>query len=41
LPHISAAGTTAALRGEMLDFEGINALIGTPELLADGKRYEG
>jgi 2-methylisocitrate lyase-like PEP mutase family enzyme len=34
-------GTTAALRGEMLDFEGINALIGTPELLADGKRYEG
>lgn len=33
-------GTTAALRGEMLDFDGINALIGTPELLAAGKRYE-
>ncbi|TWO67751.1 carboxyvinyl-carboxyphosphonate phosphorylmutase [Caenimonas sedimenti] len=33
-------GTTAALRGEMLDFEGLNALLGTPELLAEGKRYE-
>jgi 2-methylisocitrate lyase-like PEP mutase family enzyme len=32
-------GTTAALRGEMLDFDGINALIGTPELLETGKRY--
>lgn len=33
-------GTTAALRGEMLDFDGLNAVIGTPELLARGKRYE-
>lgn len=33
-------GTTAALRGEMLDFDGLNALIGTPELLAAGKKYE-
>jgi len=33
-------GTTAALRGEMLDFDGLNAVIGTPELLAAGKRYE-
>jgi len=33
-------GTTAALRGEMLDFDGLNALIGTPELLEAGKRYE-
>ena len=32
-------GTTAALRGEMLDFDGINALIGTPELLESGRRY--
>ncbi|MEJ8838421.1 isocitrate lyase/PEP mutase family protein [Ramlibacter sp. AN1133] len=32
-------GTTAALRGEMLDFEGINALIGTAELLERGKQY--
>lgn len=33
-------GTTAALRGEMLDFDGLNAVIGTPQLLARGKRYE-
>lgn len=33
-------GTTAALRGEMLDFDGLNGVIGTPELLARGKRYE-
>ena len=33
-------GTTAAMRGEMLDFDGLNALIGTPELLARGKSYE-
>jgi 2-methylisocitrate lyase-like PEP mutase family enzyme len=33
-------GTTAALRPEMLDFDGLNALIGTPQLLAEGKRYE-
>lgn len=33
-------GTTTALRGEMLDFDGLNAVIGTPELLAQGKKYE-
>ena len=33
-------GTTAAMRGQMLDFDGLNAVIGTPELLAAGKRYE-
>ena len=33
-------GTTAALRGEMLDFDGLNEVIGTPGLLAAGKRYE-
>jgi 2-methylisocitrate lyase-like PEP mutase family enzyme len=33
-------GTTAAMHGEMLDFDGINALIGTPGLLAAGKKYE-
>lgn len=33
-------GTTSALRGEMLDFDGLNALIGTPELLATGRKYE-
>jgi hypothetical protein len=25
----------------MLDFDGLNALIGTPEMLALGKKYEG
>ncbi|MBC5783715.1 oxaloacetate decarboxylase [Ramlibacter sp. USB13] len=33
-------GTTAAMRGEMLDFDGLNGVIGTPELLEAGKRYE-
>lgn len=33
-------GTTAALRGQMLDFDGLNAVIGTPQLLAEGKKYE-
>lgn len=33
-------GTTAGLRDEMLDFDGLNGLIGTPELLAAGKKYE-
>jgi 2-methylisocitrate lyase-like PEP mutase family enzyme len=33
-------GTTAAMRGEMLDFEGLNGVIGTPDLLAQGKKYE-
>ena len=33
--------TTAPLKDEMLDFDQLNALIGTPELLELGKRYEG
>jgi 2-methylisocitrate lyase-like PEP mutase family enzyme len=33
-------GSTAPLRGEMLDFDQLNALIGTPELLAQGRRYD-
>ena len=33
-------GTTAPFQREMLDFDGLNAVIGTPELLAQGKRYE-
>ena len=28
------------MRAQMLDFDQLNALIGTPELLALGKRYE-
>jgi 2-methylisocitrate lyase-like PEP mutase family enzyme len=33
-------GTTAALRAEMLDFDGLNSMIGTPELLERGRKYE-
>ena len=34
------AGSTAPWRERMLDFDQLNALIGTPELLALGQRYE-
>ena len=37
---LHAHGSTAPLRGEMLDFDQLNALIGTPQLLADGRRYD-
>ncbi|HYL90096.1 MAG TPA: isocitrate lyase/phosphoenolpyruvate mutase family protein [Burkholderiales bacterium] len=33
-------GTTAALRNRMLDFQGLNGVIGTPQMLELGKRYE-
>ena len=33
-------GTTAAMRERMLDFEGLNRVIGTPQMLELGKRYE-
>lgn len=32
--------TTAPWQKQMLDFDGLNQLIGTPELMARGKRYE-
>ena len=32
--------TTAPFKDHMLDFDGLNALIGTPELMAQGRRYE-
>jgi len=32
--------TTAPMRGEMLDFDQLNALIGTPELMALGQSYD-
>ena len=35
-----AHGTTAPWRDRMLDFDGLNALIGTPELLAQARRYD-
>ncbi|QVQ28793.1 isocitrate lyase/PEP mutase family protein [Achromobacter deleyi] len=34
-------GTTAPWKEKMLDFDGLNAVIGTPELLEQGRRYEG
>ncbi len=37
---LAQQGTTAPWRERMLDFDGLNAVIGTPELLADGRRYE-
>ena len=38
---LQQTGSTAAWRDRMLDFDGLNACIGTPELLARGRRYEG
>ncbi len=37
---LKAHGSTAPWRDRMLDFDGLNAVIGTPELLALGQRYE-
>jgi 2-methylisocitrate lyase-like PEP mutase family enzyme len=33
-------GSTTPWKGQMLDFEGLNAVIGTAQLLAQGRRYE-
>ena len=38
---LKAHGGTGPWKERMLDFDGLNALIGTPELLAHGRRYEG
>jgi hypothetical protein len=38
---LAANGSTEPFRARMLDFEGLNDLIGTPEMIALGKRYEG
>ncbi len=35
-----AQGSTQAWSAQMLDFDGLNAVIGTPELLARGRSYE-
>ncbi len=37
---LAAQGTSAPFRDRMLDFDGLNELIGTPAMLALGKRYE-
>lgn len=38
---LSQHRTTEPQRERMLDFDQLNALIGTPELLAQGRRYDG
>lgn len=37
---LASHGTTQPFRNRMLDFDGLNGLIGTPEMLDLGKRYE-
>ena len=37
---LQQTGSTLGWQDRMLDFDGLNALIGTPELLALGRRYE-
>ena len=36
---LHAHQTTAPMQGEMLNFDELNAVIGTPELMALGQRY--
>jgi 2-methylisocitrate lyase-like PEP mutase family enzyme len=38
---LAAHGSTTPWREHMLDFDGLNALLGTPELLARGRGFEG
>jgi 2-methylisocitrate lyase-like PEP mutase family enzyme len=37
---LKSSGTTAQFRPRMFDFDALNELIGTPEMLARGKRYD-
>jgi 2-methylisocitrate lyase-like PEP mutase family enzyme len=39
--NLVANGSNEAFRNRMFDFTGLNTLIGTPELLQEGKRYDG
>ena len=38
---LRASGSTDPFRERMFDFNALNAVIGTPEMLARGKRYAG
>jgi 2-methylisocitrate lyase-like PEP mutase family enzyme len=38
--NLVGAGSNAAFRNRMFDFSGLNDLIGTPEMLAQGHRYD-
>ena len=40
MANLRETGSTAAWRNRMFDFTGFNALIGTPEMLAKGERYD-
>lgn len=40
LASLKANGTTQPWRDRMLDFDGLNQVIGTPDLLALGRRYD-
>jgi len=37
---LAAHGTTEPFRTRMLDFDALNGVIGTPEMIALGQRYE-
>jgi len=37
---LATNGTTEPFRNQMLDFDGLNGVIGTPEMIALGKKYE-
>ena len=37
---LKTTGSTDAFRPRMFDFDALNRLIGTPEMLERGKRYE-
>jgi 2-methylisocitrate lyase-like PEP mutase family enzyme len=38
---LAANGTTEPFRNQMLDFDGLNRVIGTPDMITLGKQYEG
>ena len=38
---LKSHGTTAPFRARMFDFDALNELIGTPEMLERGKQYAG
>jgi 2-methylisocitrate lyase-like PEP mutase family enzyme len=38
--NLTSTGSNEAFRDRMFDFAGLNAVIGTPELLAEGRRYD-
>jgi 2-methylisocitrate lyase-like PEP mutase family enzyme len=38
---LHAHGSNRPFADRMFDFDGLNEVLGTPDMLADGKRYEG